>query len=328
MLGEPAPARPRVQVTLSRKVASTAGSEEFLRVRLGEVGGRIVAVPTARGAGLVSALARADGIVAIPSASEGLPKGAEVACELLRPEHWIRSTILITGSHDLALDLLAEYVHAEDEDLRVVSTHVGSMGGLAVLREGFCHLAGCHLLDPDTGEYNWPTIRHLFGSQPVSLVTLAHRQQGFMVPRGNPKNIRGWEDLARADVTFVNRQHGAGTRVLLDYHLGKLGISPDQVRGYQREVYTHLAVASMVVNGTADVGLGILAAARALGLDFVPLALERYDLAARPEFWQEPRGAALLRALRSRQFKDRLAALGGYDTRETGVTQSSENAPP
>ncbi len=326
MLGEPAPARPRVRVTLSRKAASAAGSDEFLRVRLGEVGGRIVAVPTARGAGLVSALARADGVVLIPRGSEGEPKGAEVACELLRPEHWIGNTVLVTGSHDVALDLLGEYAQAEDENLRIVSTHVGSMGGLAALKEGYCHLAGCHLLDPESGDYNRPTVRRLFGEEEISLVTLAHRQQGFMVPRGNPKGIRGWEDLARPEVRFVNRQHGAGTRVLLDYHLGKLGIPPERVQGYRREVYTHLAVASMVANGTADAGLGILAAARALGLDFVPLALERYDLAARPGFWEEPRGIALLRALRSEGFKKRLAALGGYDTRETGVTQTSDNA--
>ena len=146
-----------------------------------------------------------------------------------------------------------------------------------------------------------------------------------MVAPGNPKQIGGWEHLARSEVSFINRQPGAGTRVLLDYHLRRLGISPHRVHGYQREVYTHLAVASMVVNGTADAGLGILAAARALGLDFLPLALERYDLAALPAFWESAQGESLLRALRSSDFRDQLAALGGYDTRETGVTQPPGN---
>ncbi len=321
MLGLLAPARPRVMVTLSRKVASTAGSEEFLRVRLGEVGGRIIATPTGRGAGLISALARSDGLVVIPSLSEGLLKGAEVACHLLRPEHEVRSTILITGSHDIALDLLAEQIHARFPDLNLVSTHVGSMAGLAALREGFCHLSGSHLLDPETGDYNRPYLRRLFGDQPVALVTLAHRQQGLMVAPANPKGITAWGDLARPEVSFINRQAGAGTRVLLDFHLRQLAISPDRVRGYGREVYTHLAVASMVANGTADAGLGILAAARALTLDFVPLALERYDLAAPPQFWESEHGRALLHSLRSPEFHTQLAALGGYDTRETGLVQ-------
>ncbi len=321
MLGIPAPERSRAPAVLSRKVASTAGSQEYLRVRLGEVSGRLVAVPSARGAGLVSTLARADGLVVIPALSEGYAKGAPVECELLRSEREVRNTILITGSHDVALDLLASEVHASSPDLSVASTHVGSMAGLAALREGFCHMAGSHLLDPETGEYNWRYVRQLFGDEDILLVTLAHRRQGFIVPPGNPKDIAAWQDLARPGLRFINRQSGAGTRVLLDSHLARLGIAPDRVDGYRREVYTHLAVASMVENGTADVGLGILAAARARGLDFVPLAMERYDLAMRPETWDSPLGRALARALESPGFRSALQRLGGYDTRETGKVQ-------
>jgi putative molybdopterin biosynthesis protein len=332
MLGVPTPQRPRVTATVSRKVASVAGSREYVRVHMGEVDGRVVAVPSGRGAGLVSSLARADGLLIIPALSEGVLKGAEGECELLRPEHEIRNTILITGSHDVALDLLASEMRSRAPELSVTSTHVGSMAGLAALRERFCHAAGTHLLDPDTGEYNWRYVRELFGdpgsarfslpeSGDVLLVTVAHRQQGFIVRPGNPKGIQSWHDLAREDVTFVNRQAGAGTRVLLDSELAKAGIEPRSVNGYRREVYTHLAVASMVETGVADVGLGILAAARARELDFVPVAMERYDLAVRPQTWKSPLGRALKTALESDQFRSELMALGGYDDRETGVVQ-------
>ncbi len=321
MLGIPAPQRRRARAVVSRKIASPAGSEEFLRVNLGEVEGRLVAIPCARGAGLVKTLARADGLLAIPALSEGLPKGAQGECELLRPEHEIRNTVLMTGSHDVALDLLAGGIRFADSELTVTSTHVGSLAGLAALRQGFCHMAGTHLLDPDTGEYNWSYVRQLFRDQEVVLVTVAHRQQGLIVPSGNPKGIRAWEDLTRPDVTFVNRQAGAGTRVLLDSELSKRAIDPGQVSGYRREVFTHLAIASMVETGTADVGLGILAAARARGLDFVPLAMERYDLAMRPEVWRSRVGEVVKAALEGERFRSELAALGGYDSRETGTVQ-------
>jgi putative molybdopterin biosynthesis protein len=322
LLGVAVPQRGRVAAVLSRKVASPAGSEEFVRVRLGEVDGRLVAVPMARGAGLVNALARADGIVVIPALSEGLDKGEAVECELLRAEHEVRNAVLITGSHDVALDLLASELHGRFPEMTAASTHVGSMAGLAALREGYCHMAGSHLLDPETGEYNWSYVEQLFGDEPVVLVTLAHRQQGFIVAPGNPKGIREWSDLARGDVRFVNRQPGAGTRVLLDAHLARAGIRPEEVEGYRRELYTHLAVAAAVENGTADVGLGILAAARARGMDFVPLAVERYDLVMRPSVWESRAGRAVGETMASERFRRELAALGGYDTAETGKVQA------
>ena len=221
----------------------------------------------------------------------------------------------------MALDLLASEIRSGDSDLTVASTHVGSLAGLAALRDGFCHMAGTHLLDPETGEYNWSYVRRLFEDERIVLVTVAHRQQGFIVPPGNPKGIRSWQDLARPDVTLINRQAGAGTRVLLDSELNRLGIDPGQVNGYRREVFTHLAVASMVETGAADVGLGILAAARARKMDFVPLAMERYDLAVRPEVWSSPMGQALRNTLESDRFRSELTGLGGYDARETGTVQ-------
>ncbi len=321
MVGIPAPQRRRVRAIVSRKVASPVGSEEFVRVNLGEVNRRLVAIPCARGAGLVSTLARADGLLIIPALSEGFARGEEAECELLRPEHEIRSTVLITGSHDVALDLLASEIRSVAPDLTVTSTHVGSLAGLAALEQGFSHMAGTHLLDPETGQYNWLYVRRLFGDEEVVLITVAHRQQGLIVPPGNPKGIRAWEDLTRPDVIFVNRQAGAGTRVLLDSELSKRGIDPDRVSGYRREVFTHLGIASMVETGAADVGLGILAAARARRLDFVPLAMERYDLAMRPAVWSSEPGEVVKAALGGERFRSELAALGGYDSRETGTVQ-------
>ena len=323
LLGVPAPTREKRQAIMSRKVASTAGSEEFLRVRLGVVGERLLAIPAARGAGLVHALAQADGVVRIPAQSEGVAAEEEVAVELYRPFHEIANTILIIGSHDLALDLVGDELSARYPGLALSSTHVGSMAGLAALKKGHCHLAGTHLLDEATGEYNLPFVRQQFGEARLRLITLAHRQQGLMVAPGNPKGIRGWADLARADVSFINRQPGAGTRVLLDYHLKLEGIPPDRVTGYRREVFTHLAVAAAVAGGSADVGLGLLAAASALGLDFLPLVMERYDLVLREEEFQTERIQRLLAVLRSEEFGRRLEGLGGYDTRETGREAAS-----
>jgi putative molybdopterin biosynthesis protein len=196
------------------------------------------------------------------------------------------------------------------------------MAGLATLRERYCHMAGSHLLDPETGDYNWSYVKRLFRDDPVTLVTLAHRQQGFIVAPGNPKGIRAWPDLVRDDVRFINRQSGAGTRVLLDAELVNLEIGGEQVDGYSREVFTHLAVAAVVESGAADVGLGILAAARARGLDFVPLAMERYDLVMRPEVWESHLGEALRLALESDGFRSQLVGLGGYDAAETGKVQA------
>lgn len=227
-------------------------------------------------------------------------------------------TLRIVGSHDLALDLLIGQLRRTHPEVSVVSSSVGSLAGLIALGRGEAQAAGCHLLDEETGEYNLPFVRRVLPGEDVMLVNLVHREQGLMVGRGNPRGIRGIEDLARPDVTLVNRQKGAGTRVLLDLRLRELGISPDDVRGYGHEVATHTAVAAAVASGSADVGLGILPAARALDVDFVPLARERYDLAI-PSTWYESRELEpLLATLRSDSYKSVVRELGGYDTLETG----------
>ncbi|MCB8939574.1 MAG: molybdopterin biosynthesis protein [Ardenticatenaceae bacterium] len=303
--------------TLTRKVNSHMGDDDFVRVAVGEVNGRFVTTPISRGAGVITSLVRADGIVRIPRFSEGADAGSEVTVHLYRDARDLAQTILAIGSHDLTLDLIAQFL-AERGAGRLASANVGSLGGLVALRRGECHLAGSHLLDPETGIYNQSTVRRYLPNEDVVLLTLVGREQGWLVPAGNPKKIAGWEAAARDDVQLVNRQRGAGTRVLLDYELGKLGIAPEQVRGYGREEYTHLAVAAAIVSGTADFGLGIQAAARALKLDFVPLAHEQYDLVMTRQTYDSDRIRPLLDLLHDDRFKTAVAAMPGYDVSVMG----------
>ncbi|MBM4435824.1 MAG: molybdopterin biosynthesis protein, partial [Actinobacteria bacterium] len=201
----------------------------------------------------------------------------------------------------------------------LASTNVGSFGGLLALRRDEAHLAGCHLLDPATGVYNVPDVRRTLPDRAVVLVHFAWREQGLLVPRGNPRHVRDLEDLARPELRFVNRQRGSGTRVLLDFELNRRGIDPGRIQGYAREQYTHLSVAADVASGTADVGLGVQAAARALGLDFIPLLRERYDLVIPQEHYEAPVLAPVLAVLRDPTFKRQVEALGGYDARAMGT---------
>jgi len=317
-LGRPPQARPTIQATLTRKVLSPLGDDEYLRVTIGRVGGRTVAAPLSRGAGVITSLVRADGIVRIPRFSEGVHAGETVTVELYRRPEEIENTIVVIGSHDLTLDLLAQHLAEARPGLRLASAHAGSLGGLVALRRGEAHLAGSHLLDEATGEYNISYVRQYLPGVPVVLVTLVRREQGLIIAPGNPKGIHSLADLGRPDVTFVNRQRGAGTRVLLDYRLKELGVDPATVNGYEREEYTHLAVAAAVQSGAADCGLGIRAAARALDLDFVPLEHERYDLVIPRQYYEGPLLRPLLDLLHDAAFRQAVAALPGYDVAEMG----------
>ncbi|MQL50766.1 molybdopterin biosynthesis protein [Desulfofundulus thermobenzoicus] len=316
-LGSVPPARRKIEATVSRKLVSSLGVEEFVRVKLGQVGDKIIATPISRGAGIIMSLIRADGIVRVPRLSEGYGAGRAVPVELLRPLEEIRETTVIIGSHDIALDVLANYLRRLYPQASLSSAHVGSLAGLNALKRGEAHCAGTHLLDEETGEYNVSYIQRLLPDRGVVLVNLVYREQGLIVARGNPKGIRGLEDLARPDVTFVNRQRGAGTRVLLDYYLKRLGIEPSRISGYEREEYTHMAVAAAVAGGV-DAGLGIRAAAVALGLDFIPLAEERYDLCIPREHWDTPYIQRLMTVMNSPEFQKEVHALGGYDLRDCG----------
>lgn len=317
--GRTVPQQERIKAKLSRQVASPLGQEEFLRVKLGEVGGKVIATPVTRGAGVLMSLVRADGIVRIPANSEGPGAGSEVEVELLRSKRDISNTIVCIGSHDNILDILANYLKKRYPEMSLSSAHVGSMGGLMALKRGEAHLAGTHLLDEETGEYNIPFIKRLLTEKRMVLVNLVYREQGLLVPKGNPKVIKGFEDLKRDDIVFINRQAGAGTRLLTDMYLKKLGIDPKQVKGYNHEEYTHMAVASAVLSGVADTGLAILSSAVALGLDFIPVAKERYDLAIPEEFYDTEMINRLLTIIsHDAEFRSQVMTLGGYDISDMG----------
>ena len=318
MIGKRLTPRPHLMVHPAQNLPSKPGLTEFIRVTLGRVGDRVIATPLPRGAGTITSLVRADGLLTVPSLSEGLEEDRPVVAELLVPPEDIDGTLVVLGSHDNTLDLLATLLRRRDPRLRLSSGHVGSLGGLMALRQGRAHLGGSHMLDPETNTYNVPFIQRYLAGVPLKLINLAWRQQGLMLAPGNPKNIRAIQDLARPGVRFINRQRGAGTRLLLDFLLQEEKLAAAAILGYDREEYTHMAVAVNVFSGTADVGLGIMAAAQALGLDFIPLLPERYDLVVPESTFADPRFQALLAVIRSPEFQEAATALGGYDLKDCG----------
>ena len=309
------------EAVISRRLVSGLKHREYVRVKVGDVGGRLVAAPLARGAGAAMSLVRADGFCVIPLRSEGVEAGDTVQVELYRPMEEVCHTAVAIGSHDLILDLIADMMPDMYPGEFLSSTHVGSMGGLMALKRGECHIVPTHLLDEATGEYNVPILKSMFGSG-IVLVKGVGRTQGIMVKKGNPLGIKGLEDLAvkegKPHVRFVNRQRGAGTRVLFDYLLKKLGIDPEDIDGYEREATTHMAVAAAVASDSCDAGLGILSAAKAMDLDFITLADEEYDFAIPEEHMDLPHVQAFLSVLRSEEFRERTEALGGYTFARTG----------
>ncbi len=317
-LGSAAPTYPTVRAIVPKKIASHLGLEEFIRVTLGRVGDKLVAVPLARGAGVITTMVHADGLMRIPSLVEGLNAGESVDVELLRPVADVENTILCTGSHDLAIAVLEDQLKLSYPELKIAATNVGSLGGLLALERGETHIAGTHLLDPATGVYNIPDIKNAVPKVPLALVHLAQREQGILVARGNPKAVANLKDLARSGIRFVNRQAGSGTRVLLDHELKKQNIDPACIAGYEREEFTHMAVGVAIASGLADAGLGVRAAATALELDFIPLAEEEYDLVIARAFYESERGAKLMRIIRSDPFKRAVAVLGGYNPERAG----------
>jgi molybdenum cofactor synthesis domain-containing protein len=307
-----------ISVQPTRDVPSKLGIEEFLRVNIGKVGKKTVATPLPRAAGSITTLTKAEGIIRIPALSEGVMQNEEMEAELLVEEEEILNTVVVIGSHDITIDILADEIRRHGQNIRISSGNVGSLGGLMALRKGSCHMAGSHLLDTETGEYNLSYIKRYLKGIKVSVFHLVLRDQGLIVARGNPREIRGINDLTRDDISFVNRQPGSGTRVLLDHKLEQLGIKPEMIRGYDNEEFTHMAVAVDVLSGAADCGMGIFAAAKALNLDFISMEREQYDLIIPSSILDNPNIQVILETIKSQNFRDRVIDLGGYDSSKSG----------
>ena len=319
------PERPKIEALPTRKIPSKLGTEEFLRVKVGKVGEKFFATPLPRGSGIITSLTRADGIIRIPALSEGLNENEAVQVELLKPVEEILNTVVMIGSHDLTLDVLANLLGKFYPPIHLSSHPVGSLGGVLAIKNGICHLAGLHLLDPDTGEYNFPYIRRYLNNVAVKVFHLVYREQGLIVQKGNPNKIKGLEDLLRKDITFINRQRGSGTRILLDHTLKAHSLEPDQIQGYEKEEYTHMAVASTVASGIVDAGLGILTAAKAMDLDFIPIANERYDLIIPSVHFYDEKIQRVIQTIRSDEFKKAVFQMGGYDVSRTGEELTNSN---
>ncbi|MFZ3070006.1 MAG: molybdopterin biosynthesis protein, partial [Anaerolineaceae bacterium] len=305
-----------IEATISRRLTSSLKYLEFVRTRLGNVDGKIVAVPLNRGAGVVSSFVKADGIIHIPQDAEGYEAGEAVQVQLVRSLDEINRTVVITGSHDPLLDEVADILKRRWRESQVASSHVGSMGGIMALKRGEAHLGGIHLLDEASGTYNIPYLKKYFPQGGVILVECVQRTQGLMVPKGNPKGISGIKDLV--GIHYVNRQKGSGTRILCDYLTRQLGIDPASIPGYDREEFTHTAVAAAIAAGTADAGLGILSAARIYDLDFIPVCEEQYDLLIAEKAFELEMVQKLLEVLKSDEFAGRLQKLGGYTLKHPG----------
>ena len=328
LMGVAPPSGPRVRAEIGRKLPSRLGLIEHVRVKVGTVNGRTIALPLPRASSLTTSMAEADGVVRIPRNVEGLGKGTEVEVELFRGAEDIGRNILLAGSHDLALDLLGVALAERVPGVYLSKAPMGSLDGLLALKGGEAHLAGCHLLDPDSGAYNFPSVAEHFPPGEMALVNLVYRQQGLLVPRGNPLGIAGLADLAREDIRFVNRQRGAGTRILLDHRLEKTGIDPDAIQGYDRVVTTHMAVAAAVSSGAADAGLGVLSAARVLDLDFLPIGWERYDLVAPRASLESTLLGPLFDILKHAAYREKVLSLGGYQVHHIGDVLESDPGPP
>ena len=310
-----------VDAVLSKSVVSALDYQEFIRVRVGYVKDRLIATPLNRGSGIVTSIMKADGIVEAPQGVGRFENGDVVSVRLLRPEEELKNSLVVIGSHDPLLDELSELMRVRFGDVSIGSAHTGSVGGLNAVRRGEAHLAGVHLLDEDSGQYNISFVHRFFPKGGVRLVECVKRSQGFILGKGNPFGIKGVADLTKEGLRYVNRQKGSGTRILIDYLCAKDGVDPSGIYGYNREEYTHTSVAALVAGGSADAGLGILSAARLYGLDFVPVCLEQYDLLIPDHAWDDPMVQMLLDVLRSDAFRRRLDDMGGYVTENPGAVR-------
>ncbi|NTW71605.1 MAG: molybdopterin biosynthesis protein [Eubacteriaceae bacterium] len=309
---------PRTQAVLSKRIMSTLKYQEFVRMKLGRVNGKLIATPLNRGAGVVTSFVKADALLEIPLNLEGIEAGEKIQVELLKSEKEINNTLVITGSHDPLIDVAYDLMRKTFPEKYISSAHVGSMGGIMAIKRGEAHLAGIHLLDEETGEYNISYIKKYLGNSSIRIIKGVKRTQGLMTAPGNPLGILSLEDLGREGVRYVNRQKGSGTRILLDYLLSRSGIQKESIYGYDREEFTHMSVAVQVASGSADAGLGIYSAAKIYGLDFIPVCEEEYDFIVQEDFLGDELTRSFMEILKSQAFKKELERLGGYNVENCG----------
>lgn len=308
----------KAEAILSRRIVSSLKHTEYVRIKLGMVEDKLIATPLNRGAGATMSLVRADGILTILRNSEGVEAGEKIQVELTKNIDDIKNTIVSIGSHDLIMDMIGSLMHRKNSAYNLSSAHVGSMGGLMALRKGEAHMAPIHLLDEESGIYNESYIKKLLPGSGIVLIKGVKRVQGMMIKKGNPKNISSFKDFIREDVQFVNRQRGAGTRILVDYILGREGIDTALISGYEREITTHMAVAAAISSGSADVGVGVMSAAHAMELDFIPIGEEEYDFAVRSKYLELDMFRQFIDIIKSEEFKEILMNLGGYGSEGIG----------
>jgi putative molybdopterin biosynthesis protein len=309
-VGTQAPPWETVSAVLSKKLVSSLKYREYVRVTLGKIGERWSASPLPRGAGVISSFTKADGLLIVDQDCEGIEAGETVEVRLLRPQETLAHTLIVTGSHDPLIDEVADLLQKSGAPFRVCSSHVGSMGAIRAVGSGLAHLGGIHLLDTETGEYNKSYVKKYFPNGGAAIVKGVGRVQGLMVKKGNPCGIQSFADVAR--VRYVNRQRGAGTRILCDYLLAQNGIDPAAVDGYDNEEFTHTAVAALIAAGNADTGLGIWSAAKIYNLDFIPICTETYEFLVDERYIDDPMVLSFFETLRSDACRQRLDAMGGY----------------
>lgn len=306
------PKRQTLNVKLGRRIVGTMGAEDFIRMNVGFVNGEFIANPLSRAAGVTMSLVRADGLLVIPSTQLGYEQGEYVEIELLKPLEEIKDSIVFIGSHDLTLDILSSQLKKVKRTSKLMSSHVGSLAGIMAIKKGEAHVAGIHLLDPETKEYNTAYIKKFLANEDVVLYPFLKRKQGWFLPEGNPLQINTVKDISEKQAQFVNRQKGAGTRILFDLLLREAGLTADEIAGYDREMFSHLSVAAEVKSSRKACGLGIYPAARSMGLDFIPVADEHYDLLMTRAFFESEQGQSIIEVIQSEEFKESVDKIGGY----------------
>lgn len=302
--------RETVKAVLAKRIISSLKYSEYIRVSLGEINGKLSASPLARGAGVITSFTKADGVLIVPQNCEGIEAGEEIEVRLNTPLSAIKNTLIVTGSHDPLIDEVSDFLAKKGAPFRVCSTHVGSMGAIYAIKDGLAHMGGIHLLDTETGAYNDSYVKKYLPEGNAVTVKGVGRVQGLMVKKGNPLGIKEFKDIK--NVRYVNRQKGAGTRILCDYLLEKNSLSPADIDGYHNEEFTHTAVAALIAAGNADAGLGIYSAAKMYDLDFIPICNETYEFLVDKKYLDIPMVKAFLDVLYSDEFQKRLAEMGGY----------------